>query len=79
MKELINSQIMLYRQVNDRIRYYCLKIHPTLFAGYILIREYGSEGNRKPTRVVEEHFNHFEEAFSRLKLIVARKTKKGYL
>ncbi|MFA6195298.1 MAG: WGR domain-containing protein [Sulfurimonas sp.] len=75
---LVNSHTVLHRTVNGQARYYSLKIHPTLFQEFVLIREYGSNKNKKPTGVIQEYFTLFDEAVAKLMLLLNMKIKKGY-
>jgi len=73
-----NSSITLYREVNKRVRYYSLKLYPTLFGEYLLIREYGGLKNKKPTRVIKEYYESVPEALMALKRLIKHKSDKGY-
>lgn len=75
---LTNSQVTLFRQKDDKIRYYSFKIYPTLFNDFMLIREYGSMKNKKPTGIIKEYFIHLEDAILKLKQILRLKIQKGY-
>jgi predicted DNA-binding WGR domain protein len=68
----------LYREVNGKIRYYTLRIELTLFGEYLLIREFGSIKNKKPTRIIKEYYSNLEESISVFNILVIQKLKKGY-
>ncbi len=69
----------LHRDVNKKVRYYSLKIYPTLFEEVILERSFGSVKNKKPTRVIKEYFSHIENAFGELDIVLRSKLTKGYI
>ncbi|MBW6487523.1 WGR domain-containing protein [Sulfurimonas sp.] len=60
------------------MRYYSIKIRPTLFGDFTLTREYGSIRNSKPTGKIDEYFDALDVAVLRLKKLVELKFKKGY-
>ncbi len=78
-KNCLNSNITLYREVDHKIRYYSLKLYPTLFEEVILERSFGSVKNKKPTRVIKEYFFHIEDAFAELEIVLRSKLAKGYV
>jgi len=65
--------------VDHKIRYYSLKLYPTLFEEVILERSFGSVKNKKPTRIIKEYFFHIEDAIVSFKKIYVEKINKGYL
>ncbi len=73
------SRITLYRECENRVRYYTLKILPTLFSEFILVREYGAVRNSKPTRIIEKYFNIYEEAYKELLDLFKERYKRGYM
>ena len=75
----LNYKLTLYRQVNHNIRYYSLKLYPTLFGEFLLIREFGGLKNKKPTRVIKEYFSHIEDCVKVIDNLIAVKIKKGYV
>ena len=62
-----------------RHRYYRLLTYPTLFGEFLLIREFGSMKNKKPTGVIKEYFSSVLELENTLNKIYREKIKKGYL
>lgn len=77
--QIKNNQKTLYRRVGEKVRYYSVKIYPTLFDDFVLIREYGSVKNCKPTGRVDEYFKVFENAVVRLTVLIKQKLKRGYI
>jgi len=75
----IFNQRTLYREVMGRHRYYRLLTYPTLFGEFLLIREFGSMKNKKPTGVIKEYFSSVLELENTLNKIYREKIKKGYL
>ena len=73
-----NYNITLYRVVNEKVRYYSVKILPTLFGEFLLLREYGAVKNKEPTRVIKKYFSHIQESVIALEALVREKIKKGY-
>jgi len=76
MKDSIKET--LYRVVNERLRYYKLSAYKTLFHEYLLIIEYGSAGNKKPTGLIQEYFSSKEKLIQKRSQIIEQKKKKGY-
>jgi predicted DNA-binding WGR domain protein len=74
----LNYKLTLYREVNKNIRYYTLKLCPTLFGEFLLIKEFGGVKNKKPTGIIKEYFSHIEECKNAFDLLVYEKIKKGY-
>jgi predicted DNA-binding WGR domain protein len=74
----LSFNLKLYRNVNKRVRYYSLKLHPTLFGNYLLIREFGGLKNKKPTRIIKEYFSYIEDAKNKMQKIINLKLLKGY-
>ena len=60
------------------MRYYKLKLYPTLFGDILLIKEFGSIKNKKPTGIIKEYFSHIEECLKAIDFFVYEKIKKGY-
>ena len=77
-KSCLSSKITLYREVTGKVRYYSLTLYPTLFDEYLLIREFGGVKNKRPTRVMKEYFNHFDEALTLLSRLTTEKLNKWY-
>jgi predicted DNA-binding WGR domain protein len=78
-KNCLNSNTTLFREVDHKLRYYSLKLYPTLFQEVILERSFGSVKNKKPTRVIKEYFSHIEDAMCKYSEILKQKINKGYL
>lgn len=71
--------IKLYNKNKEYInRYYFLELVPTLFDEYIVIRQYGSRTNKKPTRVLKNYFKKRTDALNFMFQIVSKKRKRGY-
>lgn len=79
LKHYLNSNITLYREVNHKLRYYSLKLYPTLFGEYLLVREFGGSKNKGPTRIIRKYFSHIEDAFVEMENILSLKLAKGYM
>lgn len=75
----LNYKVTLYREVNKNIRYYTLKLCPTLFGEFLLIKEFGAIKNKKPTGIIKEYFSHIEDSIIAIEDFIGLKTKKGYL
>lgn len=73
-----SHSITLYREVNHRLRYYKLSLTLNLFGEYIFQREYGSIKSKRPTRVIQDYFSSFAEAYSTLELKIKEKSQRGY-
>jgi predicted DNA-binding WGR domain protein len=78
LNHYLNYKLTLYREVNKNIRYYTLKLYPTLFGEFLLIKEFGGVKNKKPTGIIKEYFSHIEECKNALDLLLYEKIKKGY-
>lgn len=76
---LTSKRVVLFRNVNEKSRYYSIEINPTLFGEILLTREYGGVKNKKPTRVIKEYFSHLEDSQKAMERLVYKKIKKGYL
>jgi len=74
----LNYKLTLYREVNKNIRYYTLKLYPTLFGEFLLVKEFGGVSNKKPTGVIKEYYSHFEESVKIVESLIKQKLKKGY-
>ena len=61
---------------NQQPRYYHLHLEPDMFSGWILTKEWGSQGS--PGRIQKKHFNSIEEAESALLDSRDAQVKKGY-
>ena len=75
---LIYKKVILYRIVNQKVRYYSLQLRPTLFKEIMLTREYGSLNNKKPTRVIKEYFSSMENSIRALERLIRLKKRRGY-
>jgi len=71
-------RITLFRNVNHRTRYYHISVHPTLFNTYVLERIYGSVTNRRPTRIIEEHFEELVSAIDAFEVHKGKRKHRGY-
>ncbi len=71
-------RIILYREVNHKVRYYRLTLMLNLFGEYIFTKEYGSMKRAKPTRVIEEYYKTYKAAYKHLEQKLQEKYKKGY-
>ena len=78
LNHYLNSNITLYREVNHNIRYYSIKLYPTLFGEYMLVKEFGGSKNKKPTGIIRKYFSHIEDAFEETQNILFSKLAKGY-
>jgi len=76
--ENIYYNIKLYREVDNKVRYYSFKIYPTLFGEYLLIREYGGVKNKSATRVMKQYYSDLKDAVGAGKQLYEKKYKKGY-
>ena len=74
----LTYKVTLYREVNKKIRYYSINLCPTLFGEFLLIREFGSMCNKKPTGIIKEYFSQIEDLVEAMKALVSAKMKKGY-
>ena len=61
---------------NQAPRFYHLHLEPDLFEGWLLTKEWGSQGS--PGRVQKKHFNSVEEAENALIQARDAQIKKGY-
>ena len=77
-KNFLISNITLYREVHGRVRYYTLKVYPTLFNEYLLERTYGGLKNKKTTRTIKEYFSRSEDIKNMIGEIVKSKILKDY-
>ena len=68
----------LYREVNNHVRYYSLKVCKTLFEEYVLEKEYGNIKNKAPTEVKKDHFKTLSAALIARTKKIQEKIKKGY-
>lgn len=75
----LTYKVTLYREVNKKIRYYSINLCPTLFGDFLLIKEFGSMCNKKPTRIIKEYFSYIEDSLLVMKSFINAKIKKGYL
>ena len=75
---LTYKKVILYRVVNQKIRYYSIELTPTLFGEMLLTRKYGGLKNKKPTRVIKEYFSSVEDSINAFESIFSLKQKKGY-
>jgi hypothetical protein len=73
------KKVTLYREVNQKIRYYSINLCPTLFGDFLLIKEFGSMCNKKPTRIIKEYFSYVEDSLQVIDSFINAKIKKGYL
>lgn len=69
---------ILYRSVDERIRYYSFAIYPNLFGEFLLERRYGSLKNRCDTRVLKSTYTDLHEAQSEYKRFLDLKLRRGY-
>ena len=70
--------IKLYRVVNNKMRYYSLKVYATLFSTYILEREFGSVQNISATGVKKDYFSNLSDLLKAIEMIKKVKLNKGY-
>ena len=71
--------IFLTRDVNSRIRYIKLKIYQTLFIDtFIVVQEFGSITNSKPTGVIKKFFKNIDDAHLYIQNYTIKKQNKGY-
>lgn len=73
-----HTDIRLYREVDNRIRYYFINLYKNLFSEYILQRKYGNIKYKRPTGIKVSYFKHFDDAIKTMKTLVEIKYKKGY-
>ena len=76
---LTYNKVTLYREVNKKIRYYSINLCSTLFGDFLLIKEFGSKCNKKPTGIIKEYFSQIEDSMDAIKSLINAKIKKGYL
>jgi len=69
----------LYREVNDRVRYYKISVYLTLFGDYLLIREWGGVENKKATGQKQSYFLTFNNLQTAVEKIILEKQRKGYI
>lgn len=72
------SNIVLYRLVNERERYYIIRMFCNLFGEYIVIRRYGASRNIKHSREIVEVFANEKDACIAMNVLMASKLNKGY-
>ena len=72
------NKITLYREVNNKERYYRVSLMLNLFGEYIFQRVYGSCKSKNPTRIIVEYFSSYADAYRSLELKLKEKYKKGY-
>lgn len=78
-KTYLTSNIAtLYRNVDGRLRYYKIRVYPTLFGEYLLVREWGGINNKKPTGTKQSYFFNLSNLKDNIKKIIVAKSKKGY-
>lgn len=77
--QYIERRVMLFREVNSRVRYYSLHLCMTLFGEYLLVKENGSIKNKKSTRVVKEYYETLAQAMKSYRAKLLEKTNKGYV
>jgi len=68
----------LYREVNNKIRYYHIEILKTLFDDFLLLIEYGNIKYNKPTRAIKCYFDNYDTAKDEFEFILEKKIKRGY-
>jgi predicted DNA-binding WGR domain protein len=76
---MVDTKVVIFRKVNNKVRYYSLALTKTLFGGYILIKENGSIKNSRPTRIANEYFNEKTEAINAFKIRLQERYKRGYV
>jgi len=72
------NEVILYRSVNGRWRYYSISFYKTLFNDYILIKKYGNMQNKAPTGTIIEYYEKLSDVSRCLKSIIKMKFKRGY-
>ncbi len=72
------TNIKLYREVNNRVRYYHIVLYKTLFDTYIIEKIFGSVINIKPTGITREYYKIIVQAIEAIKNIASKKLNKGY-
>lgn len=73
-----NMQLTMIRTVNNRKRWYRLKVVPNLFGEWLLIRSFGSLNRSKPMRMISEVFGDQSAALRAYEDLLNRKQKRGY-
>lgn len=68
----------LYRQGNQSILYYRMKIHPTLFGEFQLERAYGKLYQPKPNRILCDYYESGHDVKMRFLKILKDKVAQGY-
>jgi predicted DNA-binding WGR domain protein len=76
---LSSNIIILYRKVNDRVRYYKVQICFTLFGEYLLICEWGNIDNKRSTGQKQNYFSSLSDLKDTIKKIIYHKSKRGYI
>lgn len=71
-------QLMMIRTVNNRKRWYRLKVVPNLFGEWLLIRSFGSLNRSTPMRMISEVFGDQSAAMKAYEELLSRKQKRGY-
>ena len=75
---MFTKKEILYRYVNDKVRYYKINLFVDLFGEYLLIKEYGNIKYKKPTRILQEYYQTQEEALDSFEKKLQEKITKGY-
>lgn len=71
--------IYMTRKSNNRYRYYKIEMNKTLFNEFVVVFEFGSISNNKPTRIINTFFSDLDDAKSSMQLKLNEKLKKGYV
>jgi len=72
------TAITLYRIVNNKTRYYKIRLFLTLFGDVLLLKEYGGVKNKKPTGIKKEYYSNTEDAIVAKDRILSLKIARGY-
>lgn len=72
------NEVILYRSVKGRWRYYSISFYKTLFDDYILIKKYGNMQNKSPTGTIIEYYEKLSDVSGCIKNIIKMKVKRGY-
>jgi len=70
---------ILYREVNNKTRYYHIEILKTLFDDYLLLMQYGNIKYNKPTGTIKHYYNNINRAKYEFEIILSKKVRRGYI
>ena len=69
----------LINELTQKVRYYSIRIYPTLFGDYLIEKEYGAVSDKNPTKISKIYTDTKKDALKLMLDMAVTQKKRGYL